>query len=77
MVLRTSLAPLLRRARLYVLNAILYVLAGLALPARLYVLNGLVLRTSFYSLYFALILIFLRLFLYFPFILRRVVLLAC
>ena len=38
MVLRTSLAPLLRRARLYVLNAILHVLAGPALPARLYIL---------------------------------------
>ena len=64
--------------------------ASLVRSTRLYVLNGLVLRTSFYSLYFALILIFWRLFLYlpfilifwrlflyFPFILRRVVLLAC
>ena len=43
--------------------------ASLVRSTRLYVLNGLVLRTSFYSLYFALILIFysyiLRLFLYF------------
>ena len=45
--------------------------ARLALLKRLYVLNGLVLRTSFYSLYFALILIFYSyiLFLYFALIL--------